>query len=167
MSHTLPAIVDDAVVAMYYTLKNSEGEVLDTNRGGGEALVYMHGRQNIVPGLEKALEGKKKNDYVEVAVAPEEGYGARNEDAVQQVPLSAFPEGAPVEPGARFVARDDQGHSIPTLIVAVEGDQVTVDHNHPLAGETLHFEVTVIGIRESTDEEKAHGHVHGPGGHHH
>jgi FKBP-type peptidyl-prolyl cis-trans isomerase SlyD len=167
MSNTLPAIVDGAVVAMYYTLKDAAGEVLDTNRNGGEALVYMHGAQNIVPGLEKALVGKAKNDYVEVAVAPDEGYGERIDAAVQKVPVSAFPDGAPLEPGARFVARDDKGNPIPTLVVAVEGDEVTVDHNHPLAGQTLHFEVTIVGIRAATDEEKQHGHVHGPGGHAH
>lgn len=166
MSSSSLAVADGHVVGIYYTLK-VDGEVVDTNRKGGSPLLYLHGKHNIVAGLEKALEGKQKDDFVEVAVAPEDGYGERNEQAVQTVPRGAFPEDAEIEVGARFVARDDQGNAVPTVVVGVEGDDITVDHNHPLAGQTLNFEVTIAGVREATDEEKQHGHAHGDGGHHH
>ncbi|QDU68666.1 FKBP-type peptidyl-prolyl cis-trans isomerase [Engelhardtia mirabilis] len=166
-SKKLDDVQDGAVVAIYYTLTNDAGEVLDTNRKGGHALSYLHGVGNIVPGLEKALVGASRGQTVKVAVSPEEGYGVRRDELLEQVPRSAFPPEAPVEPGRVFHGKQPDGRTMQIRIHAVEGDQVTVDHNHPLAGETLHFDVTIDKIRPATDEEKQHGHAHGAGGHHH
>ena len=163
----LPAVVENAVVAIYYTLKDDAGEVLDTNRKGGQPLVFLQGKGHIVKGLEAAMLGKAKDESFAVSIPPAEGYGERDEQAMQTVPRSAFPEGAELEVGARFVARNNLGQNIPAEITAIEGDEVTVDHNHPLAGQTLNFEITVAGIREASAEELEHGHAHGPGGHHH
>jgi len=163
----LPAIVDGAVVALYYTLKDDQGGVIDTNRKGGEPLVYMHGKGQIVKGLEKELEGKAKDDYVEVSVSPAEGYGDHDPEAVGEVPVSAFPEPAKLEVGMVVTGRDGQGNVMQARVLAVGEETVRLDQNHPLAGQTLNFEVTVAGIREASREELEHGHPHGPGGHAH
>lgn len=163
----LDTVQDGAVVGIYYTLKNDAGEVLDTNVKGGAPLAYLHGHGNIVPGLEKALAGASKGQKVVAAVAPEEGYGQPDEALLEEVPRSVFPPEAPVEPGAVFQGRQPDGQVFPVRIAKVEGDTVTVDRNHPLAGVTLHFEVTIDGIRQATEEELTHGHAHGKGGHHH
>ncbi|MEO0649896.1 MAG: peptidylprolyl isomerase [Planctomycetota bacterium] len=163
----LEAVADGAVVGIYYTLKDEGGNVLDTNRKGGAPLAYLHGHKNIVPGLEKALTGAKKGEKVDAVVAPEDGYGQPSEDLLEQVPRSAFPPDAQVVEGAVFQGRQPNGQVFQARIAKVEGDEVTVDRNHPLAGQTLHFEVTVDGIREATEEELTHGHAHGAGGHQH
>ena len=166
MSNSDLAVADGLVVGIYYTL-TIDNEVVDSNRKGGKPLVYLAGTNSIVAGLEKALVGKVKNDHVEVSISPEEGYGERNDAAVETVPRSAFPENAPIEVGSRFIASDEAGNQIPTLVTAVDGDDITVDHNHPLAGQTLNFDITIAGVREATEEEQQHGHAHGPGGHEH
>ncbi len=166
MSNSNLAVADGLVVGIYYTLK-IENEVVDSNRKGGKPLVFLAGANNIVAGLEKALGGKQKNDFIEVSISPEDGYGEHNADAVEVVQRDAFPENAPLEVGSRFVASDEAGNSIPTLVTAVDGDSITIDLNHPLAGKTLDFDVTIAGVREATEEETQHGHVHGPGGHEH
>ncbi|MFT7663592.1 MAG: FKBP-type peptidyl-prolyl cis-trans isomerase SlyD, partial [Planctomycetota bacterium] len=112
MSNTALAVADGLVVGIYYTLTIS-GEEVDSNRKGGKPLLYIHGGGNIVPGLEKALIGKVKNDFIEIAIPPEDGYGEKSDEAVEVVPRSAFPEGAPIEVGSRFVASDEGGHQIP------------------------------------------------------
>ena len=159
-------IAHHKVVTFHYTVADSDSdEVIDSSEGG-QPMTYLHGAGNIVPGLENALEGKSVGDELEVTVAPAEGYGERSEDRVQQVPLEAFEEMEKVEPGMAVVAHTEQGQ-VNLVITDVQGDQVTVDANHPLAGKSLKFNVTVAEVRDASDEEKAHGHVHGPGGHDH
>jgi FKBP-type peptidyl-prolyl cis-trans isomerase SlyD len=157
------SIEEGKVVLMHYTLKNDDGEELDSS-DGQEPLGYLHGANNIVPGLEKELEGKSKGDSVSVTVPPEEGYGQRDEKGVQQVGRDQFPEDAPLEPGMQFVAQNADGSQFPFWVTAVKEDEVQIDMNHPLAGETLHFDVEIVNVRDASDEEKQHGHVHGTGG---
>ena len=155
------------VVGIYYTLKDSEDNVLDTNRSGGDPLAYLHGAQNIVKGLENALAGKVKDDFVDVVVDAAEGYGERQEDLVKPVERSNFPADGEPEAGMMVHGQNEHGQHLQGVIVGVDGENVTVDFNHPLAGQSLHFEVTVTGVREATAEEVTHGHPHGPGGHEH
>ncbi|ARB47406.1 MULTISPECIES: FKBP-type peptidyl-prolyl cis-trans isomerase [Alcanivoracaceae] len=160
-------IADNKVVAFHYTLTNNAGQTIDSSHQRQEPLTYLHGHGNIIPGLEKALVGKEVGDKLDVTVAPEEGYGERHDGLIQQVPASAF-EGAgdELQPGMQFQAQTEAGPRIFT-ITEVNGDQVTIDGNHPLAGETLNFAVEITDIRESSEEEQQHGHVHGPDGHDH
>ena len=158
-------VAGQKVVAIRYTLKGDGGEVLDASVDG-EPLVYLHGFGNIIPGLEAALEGKSAGDKVSVTVTPEQGYGLRDEGLVQSVARSAFPGVDELAPGMRFQAGGPQGTRV-VVITQVAKDLVTVDANHPLAGQTLHFEVELATVRDATREELEHGHVHGAGGHHH
>jgi len=158
-------IAHEKVVAIHYTLTNSEGAVLDSS-SGGQPLAYLHGFGNIIPGLESALEGKAAGDKLSVTVEPEQGYGARDERLVQAVPRSAFQGVSEIAPGMQFQAKGPQGSRL-VVITQVAEEEVTVDANHPLAGQTLHFDVEVSEVRDATAEELEHGHVHGPGGHHH
>lgn len=158
-------IAKDTVVAIDYTLTNSEGEVIDSS-DDGEALHYLQGAGNIIVGLENELEGKAQGDSLSVGVKSELAYGARIEELVQEVPKQAFGELGELEVGMRFQAETEQG-SVPVIITALTDETVTVDGNHPLAGQDLHFEVTVKSVRQASKEELEHGHVHGPGGHHH
>jgi len=158
-------IADDMAVLIHYKVANTEGELLDSSEGD-EPLAYIQGQGDIVPGLEKALLGKAAGDRLQVTVSPEHGYGEREEGKVQTVPRDAFESDAQIEPGMRFQAESEDGDVIVT-VTAVTEEEVTIDANHPLAGQTLHFEVEVVSVRACTDEELAHGHIHGPGGHHH
>jgi FKBP-type peptidyl-prolyl cis-trans isomerase SlyD len=158
-------IAKNRVVSFHYTLRDEQGNVLDASGTRGP-LSYLHGKNNIIPGLEEALEGKAAGDKVEVTVPPEQGYGARSESLVQIVPRDRFTEGAEIMPGMQMRASGPQGARLVTVL-RVERDFVTVDANHPLAGRTLHFSVEVADVRKATHEEIAHGHVHGAGGHHH
>ncbi len=151
-------VSENKVVSFHYTLKNDAGEVLDSSEGR-DPLTYLHGAGNIIPGLEKALEGKDAGDHVEVSVAPEEAYGNRNDALVQSVPRSAFEGVDEILPGMQFQAQTPNGMQILT-VMKVEEDVVVVDGNHPLAGETLHFSVDITDVREATEEELAHGHAH-------
>jgi FKBP-type peptidyl-prolyl cis-trans isomerase SlyD len=157
-------IAEKKVVSIEYTLKDDKGEVLDTSEGR-QPLVYMHGIGNLVPGLEKALEGKGVGDAIEVSLSPAEGYGDRDEKLIRNLPLRKLREKKP-QVGGRYPADTDQGPRL-VLVTAIRGDYATVDANHPLAGMTLHFQVKVADIREPTKEELEHGHVHGPDDHHH
>lgn len=157
-------IATNCVAYIHYTLTDEGGAVLDSS-SGGEPLAYLHGGHGIIPGLEKALEGKQAGDKLSVTVAPEEGYGVRDEALVQQVPRRAFQGVKDIAPGMRFHANSSQGPTEVT-VTHVQGDMVTVDGNHALAGQTLNFEVEVTQVREATAEELVHAHVHGPGGHH-
>jgi FKBP-type peptidyl-prolyl cis-trans isomerase SlyD len=158
-------IANNTAVWLQYTLRDDAGEVLDASEHD-EPLVYIHGQGDIVPGLEKALQGKSTGSKFKVSVSPEEGYGVREEDKVQSVPRSAFEDGLELEPGMQFQAEGPEGVDIVT-VVEVSGEDVTIDANHPLAGKQLHFEIEVVDVRAATEEELEHGHVHGPGGHHH
>ena len=151
----------NTVVSFHYTLSNPEGEVLDSSQGH-DAFSYLQGSQMIVPGLEAQMEGKSKGDKFKAVVTPELGYGEFNKDLLQRVPLDRF-GGAKVEAGMQFQAGE---HSVVTVREVMESE-VLVDGNHPLAGITLNFEVEVTDVREATAEEISHGHVHGPGVHHH
>ena len=158
-------IAKDSVVSLHYTLKDDKGKVLDSP-SGGEPLVYLHGAQNIIPGLEDALLGKKSGDKLQVTVPPEKGYGARDERMVQTIPKTQFPAPDKVKPGMRFQVNSDHGMLILT-VVEVRPDEVVVDGNPELAGQTLHFDVEITDVRAASQEELQHGHAHGPGGHHH
>lgn len=159
-------IQKNSVVTMHYELKDSTGEVLDSS-SGQEPLVYLHGSNNIIVGLEEQLEGKKVGDNVKAEIAPEKGYGMPVDALVQTVPGDAFGEEIKqVEIGMRFQAETEQG-PVPVVVTAIEDGMVTVDGNHPLAGKDLFFDVSITDIRDATAEEIEHGHVHGPGGHQH
>lgn len=159
-------IVDGAVVSMHYKLVLGDGKVVDSSEGA-EPLAYLHGSGNIVPGLESAMVGKAVGEKFDVSVTAEEGYGPHHDEAVQTVPRTMFPEDAQLEVDIQFQASDEEGRPIMGTIKEVKDDTVTVDFNHPLAGETLNFSIEVVEVRAATDEEKEHGHVHGPGGHQH
>jgi len=148
----------DRVVTIDYSLRNDAGQLIDSSEGS-EPLVYLHGNENLIPGLEKQLEGKNPGDSVACSVAPEEAYGNHDESLVFTVPKSEFGPNTEVAPGMQFEANSDEGSAIVT-VVKVNGDEVTLDANHPLAGQTLHFDVKVRDVREATEEELAHGHVH-------
>lgn len=147
------------VVSIDYELKNDDGDVLDTS-AGQQPLTYLHGTGGLIPGLEKALEGKAAEDELQVSIPPEEAYGEFNEDLVQKVSKAAFEGAEKVEAGMQFQAQGNNGEVQRIMVVEVEGDDVTIDANHPLAGQTLHFSVQVREVREATEEEKAHGHAH-------
>jgi len=152
-------IEKDRVVSIDYKLQDTEGEVLDSSEGS-EPLVYLHGNDNIIAGLEKHLAGKKAGDLVDCLVPAAEAYGLRDDSLVVKVERSEFGPGAEIEVGMQFEAHSEGGAQLVT-VVGVEGDEVTIDANHPLAGEDLHFTVKVMDVREATAEELEHGHVHG------
>ncbi|MBB6098956.1 FKBP-type peptidyl-prolyl cis-trans isomerase SlyD [Deinobacterium chartae] len=158
-------ITDNKVVAIDYVL-TIQGEVVDQSEG--EPLVYLQGASNIIPGLERALEGKTVGDSLSVTVPPEEGYGTWDENSVEKIDRDNFDE-AP-EVGATYYAENADGSVLPFTVRAIEEDGVVIDFNHPLAGETLEFQVTVRSIRDARPEEIEHGHPHGESGeegHHH
>lgn len=156
-------IADKSVVGIQYTLKNDNGEELDGS-AEGEPLVYLHGCGNIIPGLEDALLGKVIGDSLSVTVPPEKAYGEKREEMMGKVPLSAFEGMGDLKAGMRFDAEGEDGQRQMVVIEEVGEEEVTINGNHPLAGETLHFDVTVASIREATAEELEHGHVHAEGG---
>lgn len=156
---------ENTVVLIHYTLTSDSGETLDSSEGR-EPLGYLHGFGNIIPGLENALVGKKAGDALKVSIPPAEAYGLREDALVQVVPRSAFGDAPDLEVGMQFQAQTPEGVRVVT-VVNVSGDDITLDGNHPLAGETLHFAVEVTEVRAATAEELQHGHVHGAGGHHH
>lgn len=158
-------IEQNKVATIEYTLKNNDGDVLDTSQGN-DPMTYIQGIGNLIPGLEDALEGKKVGDEVQVTIPPEKAYGEQNDQLVQVVERGVFQGVDDLQVGMQFQAQSDQGTQV-IWITKIEGDQVTVDGNHPLAGETLNFDVKVVDIREASAEELDHGHVHGPGGHQH
>lgn len=154
------------VVSIDYTLKDDDGETIDSSEGS-TPLAYIHGIGGLIPGLEKALEGKQASqEKLSVKISPEEGYGIRDERLVQSMDKEAFKGIEPLEVGMQFQA-GHEGHESLITITEIEGDKITVDGNHPLAGMTLHFEVIIRDVRDATPEELDHGHVHGEGGHHH
>jgi FKBP-type peptidyl-prolyl cis-trans isomerase SlyD len=160
----MSAIADGKVVTFHYTLKNDAGETLDSS-SGGDPMPYLHGAQNIVPGLERQMAGKAAGEKFRATVPPEEGYGVREGDA-QEVPRNAFPPDLELAAGMQFLATDETGEQVPVWIAKVTGDKVWVDQNHPLSDVTLHFDVEVVSVRDATAEEVAHGHPHLPGHHH-
>ena len=148
-------ITDGRVATIHYILTNDEGQVIDRS-SPQTPLSYLHGAGNIVLGLEKALSGKRSGDTLKADVAPEQGYGPRHEQLVQQVPRSAFPAGTDVAVGVQFQA-NAQGGPLLVTVTDVGPEQVTIDANHPLAGQTLHFAVEVADVREANAQELAEG----------
>ena len=157
-------ISKNSVVAFHYTVSDEDGVQLDSS-AGKEPLSYLHGANNIIKGLEQALEGKAVGDALSVTVPPEDAYGEHMDALVESVPKSAFGDN-PINVGMRFEAQTNQG-PISVVVTDIQEDSVTVDGNHPLAGKTLTFDVAVDSVRQASAEELAHGHVHGPGGHAH
>ena len=159
-------IAANKAVSIEYTLTNEAGEVIDSSVGGAP-LAYLHGAANIIAGLEKALEGKQAGDELNVTVEPEEAYGEFRPELVAMLPRNMFEGVDELEVGMQFHASAPDGGMQIVTIRALEGDDVTVDGNHPLAGQALTFQVKVIDVRDATADEIAHGHIHGEGFHHH
>ncbi|MCC5857054.1 MAG: peptidylprolyl isomerase [Ectothiorhodospiraceae bacterium] len=151
-------IAKDTVVSIDYTLKDDQGSVLDTSEGK-QPLAYLHGNGNIIPGLEQALEGKQAGDELSVRIEPANAYGERRDELTQAVPRDLFQGVDDLQVGMQFQAGGEGGGQIVT-ITAIEGDQVTVDANHPMAGVPLNFDVKVVEVREASEDEKEHGHAH-------
>ncbi|HWR96713.1 MAG TPA: peptidylprolyl isomerase [Arenimonas sp.] len=158
-------IKENSVVSFHYTLTGKDGQVIDSSEGN-QPLTYLHGVGQIVPGLENALLGKKSGDKMDVEVSAEEGYGEHHDFMVQQVPREAFQGVDEIEPGMQFQAQTPQG-AMTVTVTAADETTVTVDGNHPLAGQPLFFAVEIVSVRDASEEEITHGHVHGEGGHHH
>ncbi|MBA2661155.1 MAG: peptidylprolyl isomerase [Bradymonadaceae bacterium] len=162
-------VAQDKVVLIHYTLKNGDGEVLDSSLDT-DPMPYLHGAGNIVPGLERQLEGKSVGDKFIAEVPPEEGYGLAEGPGPQALPRNTFPPNVDIEEGMAFMAQGPSGQPIPLWVTAIDDEQVYVDTNHPLAGETLFFDVEIVRIREANSDELNHGHPHGldgTEGHHH
>jgi FKBP-type peptidyl-prolyl cis-trans isomerase SlyD len=149
------------VASIHYTLTDNDGKILDTS-SGREPLTYIQGIGNLIPGMEEGLDGKSKGDKVKIKVSPEKGYGVKDASLEQKVPRTAFGT-QEVKVGMQF--QTNQGGVVTVTKIGLA--DITVDANHPLAGVELNFDVEVIAIRLATQEELDHGHVHGPGGHHH
>jgi FKBP-type peptidyl-prolyl cis-trans isomerase SlyD len=151
-------IEKNVVVSLAYQLKLDDGAVVDQSTTS-DPFDYLHGHKNLIVGLENALEGKVVGDKFVATVVPEEAYGEYQDALVQRVPSDVFQGVEQLEPGMRFLAETDQGQ-IPVEITEVDGDEVVVDGNHMLAGETLTFDVEVVALRSATDEEISNGHIH-------
>lgn len=162
----MTTITHNSVVQFNYTLKDDNGQVIDQSPAG-HPLAYLHGHHNIIPGLEAQLLGKAVGDKFTATIAPADAYGEFDEAAVQEVPKENFQGVDSIQAGMQFQSQTDDGHVMLVTVRDVQDDVVIVDANHPLAGKTLHFDVEVVDIRPATDEEIAHGHAHGVGGHHH
>jgi FKBP-type peptidyl-prolyl cis-trans isomerase SlyD len=158
-------LTKDKVAIINYTLKDKEGEVID--KSTDSTFGYLHGAKNIIPGLENALEGKEAGYKTNVVIEPEDAYGERSLEQIQRVPLSMFPDDAEIKEGMQFEAQSSEGTPVIVTVTAIENGEVIVDGNHPMAGIQLHFDVELVEVRDATEQELAHGHVHGPHGHDH
>ena len=154
-----------SVVSIHYTLKDDAGEVMDSSEGR-EPLAYLHGANNLIPGLEDELQGKTAGAKFQTTIEPKDAYGELSEELVQKISMQMFQGVDEVQPGMTFVAQGEGGQQRQVRVVEVDGDDVTIDANHPMAGKTLHFDVEVVEVREATPQEVEHGHVHA-GGHDH
>lgn len=152
-------IGNNSVVSMHYKLTDDKGTVVDSSEGK-DPLLYLHGAGNIVPGLEKALTGKGAGDSLQVRVEPAEGYGEVNPEGIKVIEKAAFQGVDSVEVGMAFEAKAPDGSSQHIVVTKVEGDNVTIDMNHPLAGIALNFDIQIVSVRESTEEERTHGYAH-------
>jgi FKBP-type peptidyl-prolyl cis-trans isomerase SlyD len=158
-------VADNMAVSIHYTLTNDEGEIIDSS-ADGDALVYLHGAGNIISGLESALNGKQLGEKFTVRIEAADAYGDFMDDRVQVIARDMFEGVDNVEVGMQFHADVSSGPGVITVI-AVDGDQITIDGNHPLAGVPLTFDIDIIDIRPATQEEQSHGHIHGAGCDHH
>lgn len=158
-------ITKNTVVRFHYTLKNDEGTTLESSTGG-DAIAYLHGHKGMIVGVQNAMEGKQAGDQFEVSVEPSQGYGLRNENAVQKIPVKHLSGAKKWRPG--MIASVQTEHGVKQVsIVKVGKFMATVDTNHPLAGKTLHFAIEIVDVRAATEDEIDHGHAHGAGGHQH
>jgi len=157
-------VADNRAVSIHYTLTDDDGEVLDSSEGR-EALEYLHGSGNIISGLEKALEGKAVGDKFNIRIAAQDAYGEFADEMIQVISRSMFEGIDNIEVGMQFQADVNYGTGVVT-VVEIDGDNITIDGNHPLAGQALTFDVEIVAIRPATKEEVAHGHIHGAGCHH-
>lgn len=158
-------IAKDSVVTMNYTLKNDAGEIMDTSEGRAP-LTYLHGVGGLIPGLENELEGKAVTDKLSVVITPEHAYGNRRDDLLQVVSKDGFQGEEELVEGMRVQLDTEEGPVV-AVVSSIEGSDITLDMNHPLADMTLHFDVEIVSVRQATTDEIAHGHVHGEGGHQH
>lgn len=158
-------IESNSVVTLHYILKDNAGNIIDQSDDG--SFLYLHGAMNIIPGLENALTGKSAGDELSVTVSPEEGYGTKDPARIQEVPKEMFENSDEIAIGTQFHAQTPDGGAIVVTVTEVKEDVVVIDGNHALAGVDLNFDVKVIDVRQASEEEIAHGHVHGPHGHHH
>ncbi len=152
------------VVSLHYTLKNNDGNVLDTSQGG-DPLVYLHGVGNLIPGLEKEINGKEEGTEFQATVSPEEAYGQRNEEFIKTVSKNDFQGEEELQVGMQVQIQSQSGEKALAMVSDIKGENVDLDLNHPLAGETLHFDVKIEGVRQATAEEIEHKHAHDPNGH--
>ena len=159
-------IKHNSAVSFHYTLTDDGGQQLDSS-AGGEPLAYLHGAGNIVPGLENALEGKNIGDSMTVAVSAAEGYGESQPELIQEVPRESFQGVDDIQVGMQFEAQTGNGQSVPVTVTAVTEEFVTVDGSNHLAGKNMNFDVSITAVRDPTQEELDHGHIHGPDGHNH
>ncbi len=157
-------IQKNSVVTINYTLRDDADGLIESSEGQ-EPLTYLHGQGNVIPGLEASLEGKSAGDSLKISIPPEDAYGVWEESKILEIPKGQFSGVDDIKAGMEFSVHSNVGEQIVT-VTKVEGETVTVDANHPLAGKTLNFDVTVIGIRDATKDELEHGHAHGAGGHH-
>lgn len=154
------------VVSFHYTLKDKAGKTIDSSDKQGP-MVFMEGAGQIIPGLESELKKLKSGDKKNISVKATDAYGEYRKDMVVEVPRSQFPKGEKIQVGDRFQVSEDHEPSPVFTVVTITDTAVTLDGNHPLAGQDLSFDVEVTEIRDATEEELSHGHAHGPGGHHH
>jgi len=160
-------VAANSIVSFHYTLTDAaNGETIDTSRERGEALTILAGRGQLIPGVEKGLEGKVVGDKFVLVITPEEGYGVRNDQAIQRLSKKYFPNADRLKDGDQVVLQTKFGPQ-QVRVLKVGGSVIDIDTNHPLAGVTLNFDIEITEVREATEEELAHGHAHGPGGHHH
>jgi FKBP-type peptidyl-prolyl cis-trans isomerase SlyD len=155
-------IENDKVITINYVLKDDSGTLIDESQDG--SFCYLHGASNIIPGMENALTGRSQGDELNLVIEPAEAYGEYNPNLTQVVDRSMFDANDNIEAGMQFQAQDQEGHVMVITVAKVEGEQITIDGNHPLAGATLHYDIKVVDIRDATDEELSHGHVHQQGG---
>ncbi|HED16085.1 MAG TPA: peptidylprolyl isomerase [Gammaproteobacteria bacterium] len=158
-------ITDNKVVTLDYTLKDDAGKIIDQSENA--EFVYLHGARNIIPGLENALAGKTAGIELDVTVAPADGYGERDESMLQVVSKDMFESADQITVGQQFHAQGPDEEVVTITVMEINDDQITIDGNHPLAGVQLSFAVSIIDVRDASDEEMEHGHAHGPDGHHH
>lgn len=158
-------IQPNSVVTLHYTLKDNDGNIIDQSDDG--SFLYLHGAMNIIPGLENALSGKSAGDEISVKVSPEEGYGEKDPARIQEVPKEMFDNADEIQVGVQFHAQSPDGNAVVVTVVEVKDEAVVIDGNHALAGMDLNFDVKVVDVREASEEEISHGHVHGEHGHQH
>jgi len=152
----------EKVAIIDYTLKNDDGDILDASQNG--EFIYLHGAQNIITGLEAALEGKQAGNQVKVSIEPKDAYGERDPERIQVVPRDMFETDEEIVSGMQFHAQSPEGEMMMITVSEVADDEITIDGNHAMAGMNLHFDVSIVEVREATSEELEHGHVHAEGG---